>query len=104
MRAGATGRCDGGLDLAQPVTPGSARGQDLPERQSCPEADPAARALIALLPCRDSSTTAAERSGISRGSDLSSLNTAVKVLIGLPKADDATGLANSKWAGRAMSG
>ena len=51
-----------------------------------------------------STTTAAERSGMRWGSVLSSLKTAVKVLIGLPKAEEATGLANSKWAGRARSG
>src|ERR1022692_3659739 len=51
-----------------------------------------------------STTTAAERSGMRWGSDLSSLKTAVKVLMGLPRAEEATGLANSKWAGRARSG
>src|ERR1039458_2240479 len=51
-----------------------------------------------------STTTAAERSGMRWGSDLSSLKTAVKVLIGLPSAEEATGLANSKWAGMARSG
>src|ERR1017187_182289 len=41
-----------------------------------------------------STTTAAERSGMRWGSDLSGLKTAVKVLIGLPSAEEATGLAN----------
>jgi len=49
-------------------------------------------------------TTAAERSGMRWESDLSSLKTAVKLLMGLPRAEAATGLANSKWAGMARSG
>ena len=51
-----------------------------------------------------STTSAAERSGIRCGSVLSSLKTAVKVLMGLPRAEEATGLANSKCAGKERSG
>src|SRR5262249_29511773 len=44
-------------------------------------------------------TTAAERSGMRCGSVFSSLKTAVKLFMGLPMGDDATGLENSKCAG-----
>src|SRR2546421_4398182 len=48
-------------------------------------------------PAKEGSITmAADRSGISRGSVLSILNTAVNVLIGLPRAAAAMGLADSK--------
>ena len=63
-----------------------------------------ANALAECVHFAGSSTTAAERSGVRRGSVLSSLKTAENVLTGLPSADDAMGLANSKCAGRARSG
>ena len=50
-------------------------------------------------------TTAADKSGIRRGSDPSSLNTAMKVLTPRPRPGDAaTGLAATKRAGSVMSG
>ena len=51
-----------------------------------------------------STTTAAERSGMRCGSTFSSLKTAANALMGLPKAEEATGLTNSKCAGNERSG
>src|ERR1019366_5732901 len=75
-----------------------------------PEPDaPATRAHLAPPDGEESdagasTTTAAERSGMRCESVFSSLKTAVNVLMGLPRAEEATGLENSKRAGNERSG
>src|ERR1035441_6219828 len=126
LAGGGGGEDGGGLGLAVAVGgEGSGEGESEEKEEAGPEAEAGAGAagqergsggwgdaglgdggiahcLVSLAGA--STTTAAERSGMRWGSDLSSLKTAVKVLIGLPSAEEATGLANSKWAGMARSG
>src|SRR6476646_7191003 len=71
----------------------------LPRRHSCRRRVPHLASPFGLA--LGSRTTAAERSGFKRGFVFSSPKTAENVLTGLPSADDAMGLANSKCAARA---
>ena len=99
LARGGHGQRSGSLYLAQPVDAraGCYQHYDTDRQPGLHRPPP----LTLAAPSR---TTAAERSGNKCGSLFSSRKRAVKVLMGLPSAEEATGLPETKCASKASSG